>query len=93
MIWSPLAGGRVFTGQDERAVRVRSTVEAMAHELGIAPITLITAWLRRHPSQPLPILGSRRIEVAREAMAALPVTLDAQQWYRLWEAAAGREVP
>lgn len=93
MIWSPLAGGRVFTGQDERALRVRATVEAMAAELGIAPITLITAWLRRHPSQPLPILGSRRIEVAREAMAALPIRLDAQQWYRLWEAAAGHEVP
>ncbi|MEK8052048.1 aldo/keto reductase [Ideonella sp. DXS22W] len=93
MIWSPLAGGRVFTGQDERAQRVRGTVQAMAHELGIAPITLISAWLRRHPSQPLPILGSRRIDVAREAMAALNVTLDAQQWYRLWEAAAGREVP
>ena len=23
MIWSPLAGGEIFTGQSERAVRVR----------------------------------------------------------------------
>lgn len=93
MIWSPLAGGRIFTGQDEAARRVRATLEAMAAELGLAPITVVSAWLRRHPSQPLPIVGSRRIEVARQAMAALDVRLDAQQWYRLWQAAAGREVP
>jgi len=92
MIWSPLAGGRIFTGQDDAACRVRGLLQAMAAELGVAVITLITAWLRRHPSQPLPILGSRRIEVAREAMAALPLTLDAQQWYRIWRCAAGREV-
>ena len=92
MIWSPLAGGRLFTGQDESARRVRQTLEAMAGELGVPPVTLLIAWVQRHPSQPLPILGSRRIEVAREAMAALALRLDAQQWYRLWTAAAGREV-
>ena len=92
MIWSPLAGGRLFTGQDESARRVRQTLEAMAGELGVPPVTLLIAWVLRHPSQPLPILGSRRIEVAREAMAALALRLDAQQWYRLWTAAAGREV-
>ena len=93
MVWSPLAGGRLFTGQDETARRVRALLEQMAAEQGVAVITLVTAWLRRHPSQPLPILGSRRIEVAREAMAALPLQLDAQQWYRIWTCAAGREVP
>ena len=93
MAWSPLAGGRLFTGQDDTARRTRATLQAMADELGLAPITLVVAWLRRHPSQPLPILGSRRIEVAREAMAALPLRLDAEQWYRLWTAAAGRELP
>jgi len=92
MIWSPLAGGRLLTGQDETARRVRALLEAMAAELGVAVITLVTAWLRRHPSQPLPILGSRRISVAREAMAALDLQLDAQQWYRIWSCAAGREV-
>jgi predicted oxidoreductase len=92
MVWSPLAGGRLFTGQDDTACRVRTLLQQMAAELGVAVITLVTAWLRRHPSQPLPILGSRRIEVAREAMAALPLTLDAQQWYRIWSCAAGREV-
>lgn len=93
MIWSPLAGGRLFTSHDEATVRLRATLEAMAGELGVSVTTLVIAWVLRHPSQPLPILGSRRIEVARDAMAARALRLDAQQWYRIWTAAAGREVP
>ena len=92
MIWSPLAGGRIFTSDDERARRLRATLEAMAAELGVSVTTLVIAWVQRHPSQPLPILGSRRIEVARDAMAALALRLDAQAWWRIWTAAAGHEV-
>ena len=92
MIWSPLAGGRLFTSDDERARRVRQTLQAMASELNVSVTTLVIAWVLRHPSQPLPILGSRRIEVAREAMAALALRLDAQQWWRIWTAAAGHPV-
>ncbi len=93
MIWSPLAGGRLFTSDDDRARQVRGTLQSLADELGVSPLTVLIAWVLRHPSQPLPILGSRRIAVARDAMAALALRLDAQQWYRLWTAAAGREVP
>ena len=92
MAWSPLAGGRLFTSDDGQAPAVRHTLHTMAAELGVAPITLVAAWLMRHPSRPIPILGSRRIEVARQAMAAVHLQLDAQQWWRLWTAASGHEV-
>jgi len=93
MIWSPLAGGRLFTSDAPDARRVRDTLQQLAAELGVAVITLVIAWVRRHPSQPLPILGSRRIEVAQQAMAALDLPLDAQQWWRIWTAASGHAVP
>ena len=93
MIWSPLAGGRLFTVDGERERRVRHTMQSMADELGVSLTTLAIAWVLRHPSQPLPILGSRRIEVATEAMAALKLRLDAQQWWRIWSASTGHEVP
>ena len=93
MVWSPLAGGRIFTAQDEAAQRLRATLQAMAAELGVTVTTLVIAWVLRHPSQPLPILGSRRITAAQEALAALALRLDAQQWWRIWTAAAGHAVP
>jgi len=92
MVWSPLAGGRLFTWDGERERRVRHTMQSMADELGVSLTTLAIAWVLRHPSQPLPILGSRRIEVATEAMAALQLRLDAQQWWRIWSASTGHEV-
>ena len=93
MIWSPLAGGRVFTAQDERSQRLRHTLETMAAERGVSLTTLVVAWVQRHPSAPLPILGTRRIEVARDAMAACALKLDAQDWWRIWTVAAGHQVP
>src|SRR5574341_87595 len=89
MIWSPLAGGALFTGEGERERRVRATLEAVAQRLGVAAATVAYAWLLRLPCRPLPIVGSRRIEALREACAALELRLDAQTWHEIWTAGAG----
>lgn len=83
MAWAPLAGGRIFTGQDSAAIRLRSLLQTIAAERGIAVTTLVIAWVRRHASGPLPILGSRRIAVAQEALAALALRLDEATWQRI----------
>ncbi len=92
MVWSPMAGGRVFSGEDAAALRVRGVLAELERELGVGWVTLLMAWVLRHPSRPRPIIGTQRIAMSREAMAALDLRLDAQQWYRLWRAGAGREV-
>ena len=93
MIWSPLAGGRVFTGADAAARRVRATLSLVAARLSVSMATVVYAWLRRLPCRPYPIVGSSRIEVLREAVAALDVQLDAPTWHEIWSAGAGHEVP
>lgn len=93
MIWSPLAGGRLFTAQDARAQRVRGVLEALGREHGVSAATVAYAWILRHPSRPLPITGSQRREALQEAVAALALRLSAEDWYRVWEASAGRPVP
>lgn len=93
MIWSPLAGGRLFTGEDERARRVRLAMQPIADRLGISLATLTYAWILRHPSRPHPITGSGRIDALGEAVAALQITLDAEDWYAIWTASQGHPVP
>ncbi len=83
MAWAPLAGGRLFTGQDATACRLRTTLQALAMARGIALTTLAIAWVLAHPSRPLPVLGSRRITVAQDALAALAVPLDAATWQQI----------
>jgi predicted oxidoreductase len=93
MIWSPLAGGRIFSGNGETEQRVRSALGAVAHEHGCSMATVAHAWLLRLPCRPHPIVGSRRIEAMREAVAAPSLRLDAPTWHALWSASAGKPVP
>jgi len=93
MIWSPLAGGRLFTGEDEQAMRVRAEMSAIAARYGISLTTLSFAWVLRHPSRPYPITGTGRLDGLRDAVAALNVQLDAEDWYAIWTASKGHSVP
>jgi len=93
MIWSALAGGRLFTGTDPDAQRARGVLERIARERGVSVTTLVYAWLLRHPARLIPLTGSRRLDAMREAVAALDVQIDAQTWYEIWVAGNGAGVP
>jgi len=92
MIWSPLAGGRLFTGTEDDAKRVRAALEAAAAPRGASIATAAYAWLLRHPSRPIPIVGSQRLQALDEALAALDWRMDAETWWSIWEAGSGHEV-
>jgi predicted oxidoreductase len=92
MVWSPLAGGRLFTGTAPDALRVRASLDDIARRHGVTPATVAYAWLLRHPSRPHPLVGSQRIEALDEALAAQALTLDAEDWHAIWSAGEGAEV-
>lgn len=93
MVWSPVAGGRLFNPGDERARRVRQALEKIGGEIGASAEAIALAWLMRHPARALPVMGTGKLERLREAVAAESITLDRQQWFAVWEASAGHEVP
>lgn len=93
MVWSPLAGGRLFMADDDRARRVRQMLEVLAGQHQASVATVAFAWILRHPSRPVPITGSQRLEALQEAVAALDLRLSAEDWYRVREASEGRPVP
>jgi predicted oxidoreductase len=92
MIWSPLARGALFDGTNEQAGRVHAALAQIGRERGVSAATVAYAWIRRHPSRPIPITGSRRIEGLRDAVAALDLRLEGEEWYRIWQASMGHEV-
>lgn len=93
IIWSPLAGGRLPTGQDEHARRVRGTLESIGRDHGVGATTIAYAWIRRHPSRPVPITGSRRLDALREAVASESLVLGREDRYRIWQASMGHDLP
>ena len=93
MIWSPLGRGRLFGGADEQVRRVHAVLSDLGQARGVSVATMAFAWILRHPARPWPITGSGRLAALQEAVAALSVTLSAEDWYRVWEASMGQPVP
>jgi predicted oxidoreductase len=94
MIWSPLAGGEIFTSQKEDAVRVRAMLEEIASEVGATSIDQVMfAWLLAHPANMMPIVGSGKIERVKTAVEATNISLSREQWFRIYVAAMGHPVP
>jgi predicted oxidoreductase len=93
MIWSPLAQGRLFTADDAQARRVRGALAEIASRHAVSLATAALAWVMRHPSRPLPITGSGRLEALAEAVAATRVVLSRPEWTAVWQASMGHELP
>lgn len=86
MLWSPLAGGRLFRGEDERCIRAMNKIREIAQRHGEAPETIIYAWLMYHPVGAVPISGSNKLERLDLALRALDVKLEHYEWYEIYTA-------
>ncbi|MBM7357247.1 aldo/keto reductase [Lelliottia amnigena] len=92
MAWSCLGGGRLFN--DDAFQPLRDELQTVARELNAESIEqVVYAWIMRLPCQPLPIIGSGKIERVRSAIAAEELQMTRQQWFRIRKAALGYDVP
>ena len=92
MIWSALSGGKLFSGTDDRSVRVRSVLNEIAAKHGVTMTTIAIAWILQTPAAPAVLTGSGRIAVIEETVAATKIKLSREEWFDLWCAAMGRGV-
>ena len=101
MAWSPLAGGQLGDGAtrllpSQEGYRVKPLLVAMdllAKNHGVSRTVLALAWLMKHPSGIVPIIGSTNAARIREAARAAELDLSREDWYRLLEAARGEPLP
>ncbi len=82
----------MFTGAEYQPLR--DELKLIQQETGAETIEqLIYAWILQLPSQPLPIIGSGKIERVRSSAASAQITLNRQQWFRIRKAVLGYDVP
>lgn len=84
MIWSPLAGGRLFDDEDATALKVHKLLNDLAHKYETKVSTIVYAWILQHPVKAMPIVGSSRLERLEEAIAGLDIVLEREDWYRIY---------
>ncbi|HKS38101.1 MAG TPA: aldo/keto reductase [Verrucomicrobiae bacterium] len=101
MAWSPLAAGRLpdtgpidlQTPDHAHRIHIRETLDLVARERGVTRSVAALAWLLRHPSKIVPVIGTTNPERIRDAINATEIELSRDDWYRLMEAAHGERLP
>ncbi len=101
LAWSPLAAGKLGQGAkrllpSQKAYQVNRIIrelDAQAKAYGTTRSTLALAWLLKHPSGIVPIVGSTKPENIRQAAEAVNLEMSREDWYRLLEAARGERLP
>lgn len=94
MAWSPLGGGRLFDPSDATAKQILKVATRLSDAYdGASSEELALAWILALPSEPIVVLGTNRPERITAATGATAIRLKREDWYALWEAAQGREVP
>jgi predicted oxidoreductase len=94
MIWSPLAGGSLFSNEDSRSKEVRKVLEKIKWETSANSIDEIAyAWLLNHPSKMIPIVGSSNLNRIQSAINAISIKLTKEQWFEIYVASLGHDIP
>ncbi|MFC0524304.1 aldo/keto reductase family oxidoreductase [Pontibacillus salicampi] len=94
MAWSPLGGGNIFTSEEEKAVRLRAALTKVAGEIDAGGIDeVLYAWLLNHPANIMPIVGSGKTSRIDSAVSALNHTLTRDQWFEIYTASMGHDIP
>jgi len=86
MIWSPLAGGRIFSNENEACMLAMKKIKEIANRYAVDTATIIYAWIMYHPVKAIPIVGSSKIERLDDAIKALDVKLAHYEWYEIYTA-------
>jgi predicted oxidoreductase len=101
MAWSPLWGGKLATGyvpapeapDYAHHVALLKALDTAAHDFGTDRTVIALAWLLRHPSGIVPVVGSANPVNIRNAARATEIELDRDTWYRILLAARGEKLP
>ncbi len=94
MAWSPLAGGKLMNPQDEKGNRIFKSLQDVAHELNEDSIEkVVYAWLMKHPSKILPVVGTGKIERLKLAVEAQELEISLEQWFKIYVAGLGNSLP
>ncbi|MCB1225582.1 MAG: aldo/keto reductase [Verrucomicrobiales bacterium] len=94
MAWSPLGGGRLFSHSDEAAIRLHAKAAKLGVKYDMASIDqLAYAWILAHPSRPIPVIGTNKMDRLTATAKAASIQLEREDWYALWEAAKGHSIP
>ena len=92
MAWSPLAGGRIATGEGVPTQLV-NVLDTIAAREGVSRSTVALGFVLAHPSRPVPLVGTQQPTRLTDMMAVSAMTLSRSDVYDIIEACEGVPLP
>jgi predicted oxidoreductase len=92
LVWSPLGGGALATGDGVRP-ELMGVIDDLAAREGTDRSTVALAFALAHPAAPVAIIGSQRPERIAASVAALTVELSRADVYAIIQASEGVPLP
>ncbi len=94
MSWGPLGSGKLHNvDADERSKRILSIARVLAEKYNVTADQILLAFIFKHPSAIIPVIGSTKIERLKSAYNAVQINIEREEWFMLWRASKGHEVP
>ena len=91
MAWSVM--GTYFSEDSERTARIKSILEVLTKKYNAEEAQLLLAFLLKHPSKIIPIIGTSKVESIKSLKKSLQINLEIEDWFSLLEASLGHDVP
>ena len=91
MCWSPL--GSVFRKDNEQSQRIKKVSNELASKYSVSDDIILLAWILKHPSGILPVCGTSDQNRLAHLMEATTIEIELQDWFSLWTASTGNDVP
>ena len=92
LAWSPLAGGRLVTGENVRP-ELLAVIDDIAKARGTSREQVAYAFVLSHPARPVVLLGTQKPERIVAAASSPVQSLDRTELYRIVAASEGRPLP
>ena len=91
MSWSPL--GSVFREDTPQTQRIKKLLASLTEKYDATEDQLLLAWIMQHPSGIHPVIGTTSKDRITNAVKAVDITLELQDWFALLIESQGHKVP
>jgi predicted oxidoreductase len=92
MVWSPLAGGKIFKPETPEEIDTIKILNEIAKKYNVNFELIALAWLLKHPSNVMPVLGTQKIDRIKNYVLASEINLEIEDWFRILEAINGHSL-
>ena len=89
--WNPL--GTLFSNKGDREGRIIDLTTSLSKKYGVAVNALCIAWLLKHPARLAPLVGTANEKHLSEMAESVQVEMEQIDWFRLYSASTGIDVP